>query len=239
MDQILKYLSLKYFGDWMATYDSLQRRERVTADDIEKVCSKVEYNFVTLIDEDYPNNFKTIYKPLFNLFYDNGNYELTKAENIVTVFADPVKNKDEILELADKGIVTVWYNLSKKQYADIVALKPENNIFVVSEMKSNFIPATSKNLVVSEIYEKNPSRDYSSQAEERVYMGLSKKILILNELGNKQELNVYSYICTEDIKVFAKAELITAKADVKLFKNAKSMAEMLQLANNSIGKELA
>ena len=86
MDEILLCLCLKHYGEWMAIYDSLQKREELKVKEIQDAIKEVDCTFITLLDKDYSNNLKKIYKPPFGIFC----YGQTKLlnENMVSIYAD-------------------------------------------------------------------------------------------------------------------------------------------------------
>lgn len=221
MDEILLYLSLKHDGDWMAIYDSLQKKEEIKVYDVKKASNEVDAGWITLISSDYPQNLKKIYKPPFGvLCYGKQNL---LHDDMVTIYGDlNESNRDYVKSLKEAGVKTIWVNKSNKEIQDILNQFPEGNVFSMKEMKNDKnVPfhkllenenVISKNAFVSEIWERNPKIDYSRQQDERLHLGLSLKTLIISELKPK-ELNVVSDYCSkEDIKVAMVNKALTPKA---------------------------
>ena len=67
--EILVYLSLKYRGDWDEIYSEISLHKEYDEEEVQKVVRKVKSNYVTIIDEDYPESLKKMYKAPFVLFY--------------------------------------------------------------------------------------------------------------------------------------------------------------------------
>ena len=67
MSDILIYFYEKYDGDWDDIYKAIQRKERVDATEAKSFLKKYrdKYDYVTLIDNEYPNEYKANYKPPF------------------------------------------------------------------------------------------------------------------------------------------------------------------------------
>ena len=67
MSDILIYFYEKYDGDWDDIYKAIQRKERVDAIEAKSFLKKYrdKYDYVTLIDNEYPDEYKANYKPPF------------------------------------------------------------------------------------------------------------------------------------------------------------------------------
>lgn len=78
MNIILICLALKYQGDWDQIYNALEAKERVTIEQMneaEKLVDTNEAKIITILDQNYPKQLKTAYKPPFVLWL-NGNTNL-------------------------------------------------------------------------------------------------------------------------------------------------------------------
>ncbi len=76
---IIIHLAVKYAGDWNRIYEAIKAKEPVTSDEIEETLATVRSCTLTIIDDDYPEQLKRIYKPPFVLFY-YGDKELMAEE---------------------------------------------------------------------------------------------------------------------------------------------------------------
>lgn len=240
MDEILLYLSLKYFGEWMAIYDSLQKKEELKVYDIKKAVNEVDADWITLISSDYPKNLKSIYKPPFGVF----NYGKTKLlhQPIITMFGKLNEDNEIYIDyLRANGFNLLWVKKSNKEILDILSKFPTNNIFYLEEMK-NANNKTFQNILAdenvimnnsfcSEIWERKSQIDYSNQWQERLYIGLSLQVLILSELKAKELLSLAEYCEKENIKVGILKKAMTDKL-AKAFKNNKVfiIEEMSQIS---------
>ena len=67
MENILIYLFDKYDGKWEDIYDAIVRKEMVDRQQADKVAEDYRkvYNVTTIISEDYPVEYKSVYKPPF------------------------------------------------------------------------------------------------------------------------------------------------------------------------------
>jgi DNA processing protein len=67
--EIIIYLSIKYRGDWNKIYAAIKAKEMVDEEEVNKEVSSLPCKTVAIIDEEYPESLKKIYKPPFVLFY--------------------------------------------------------------------------------------------------------------------------------------------------------------------------
>lgn len=210
MDEILLYLSLKYFGEWMAIYDSLQKKEQLKVYDIKRAVNSVDAEWITLISSYYPKNLKAIYKPPFGI-YCYGKSKLLH-QNIVTIMGDINDNNKHALEFMHQNYINfLWPKKSNKEIATIINTFTTNNIFFFNEMKNEENKAFQnmlgnediilENAFCSEIWEKNQNVDYSNQWQERIYLGLSLQVLIISSIKNKELLALAEYCEKENIKI--------------------------------------
>ena len=78
---ILVFLSIKYQGDWNSIYQAIKNKELVDETQVQEAISKIDDKIVTIIDEDYPEMLKKIYKPPFVVYY-KGNLSLLNKNNV-------------------------------------------------------------------------------------------------------------------------------------------------------------
>lgn len=65
--EILLYLTLKYGNDWDKIYQAIRNREDIDYEDAEKVVNECPNEYITILDEEYPEILKHTYKPPFVL----------------------------------------------------------------------------------------------------------------------------------------------------------------------------
>lgn len=99
---ILIYFAIKYNGEWQKIFDAIKNKESIDDEEILKQVEKVKNQSITLIDEDYPERLKNVFKPPFVLFY-KGDKSLLKG-NIVSIVGSRLAS--EYGKRATKSIVT-------------------------------------------------------------------------------------------------------------------------------------
>lgn len=208
MNEILLFLSIKYFGDWLNIYNSLQKREPIPKEQFYDEIKKIKCNFTTIIDNDYCENLKSIYKPPFSI-YHYGNFELTKNKSI-SIIGDLDDIDQKYLDFfANNNITLIWSYKSQKKIFNILSKIPKNNIFFSKDMVSqkylNYLQKDdeilAKNMFMSEIWYHNKDHDYGTQDDERLYCGISKAILVVSRPNHKQWLSVIAFAKKENIAI--------------------------------------
>lgn len=188
MTKIINYFTYKYHGDWDSIYYAIQNKEKINIDEIENF-SKTNKNipYVSIIDEHYPNNFKSIYMPPLTIYFA-GNWEISKNENILSLWGEFNENDFKKLCLTNR-IFAFKYNENNLS----IAKKYANNdikIILVDYCKFNEQIANNINdniLYISEI-PINSTNPYH-QKMDRLLIGISNKSVFLND--NDVEFNNY------------------------------------------------
>ena len=60
--EIIAYLAVKYRGQWEDIYDAIRRKEQLEEEDVKEVVSNIKSNYLTIIDDQYPECLKRIYQ---------------------------------------------------------------------------------------------------------------------------------------------------------------------------------
>lgn len=67
--KIIAYYAILNNGDWHKLRDSIMEKNHPDEAEVDSVVSKIKCKFVTILDDDYPQPLKRIYKPPLILFY--------------------------------------------------------------------------------------------------------------------------------------------------------------------------
>ena len=81
---ILVGTALKYKGNWDQIYDSIRKHERIEDEYLEEA-TKITSNVVTLLDSDYPEQLRGVFKPPFVLFYYGDLSLLSDCSNCISM----------------------------------------------------------------------------------------------------------------------------------------------------------
>ncbi|MFA5235908.1 MAG: DNA-processing protein DprA [Bacilli bacterium] len=82
---IIIHLAIKYEGDWNRIYEAIKAKEPATVAEVGASMEQLKSETLTIIDDDYPENLKRIYKPPFVLFYHGDKSLLTYGKASLAV----------------------------------------------------------------------------------------------------------------------------------------------------------
>lgn len=185
MTRIINYFTYKYNGDWDNVYTAIKNKEKVELIDLEEFKEMDKVKFISIIDEKYPENYKTIYMPPLTLYY-YGNKEILYN---------------------NKKIISLWGNIDQETFNKIVnhnnvyALEfNENNLNMVSDkinLNIDFILIDQSKYNINNDYSGdnilylseipyNSKTDYKlSQNLSRMLLGISSSSIFLNHDDKK------------------------------------------------------
>lgn len=84
MREVLLYFALKYNGEFADILEALKRKEKVNQELKEELFSKLNCNYITVLDDNYPEELKEVAMPPFVLFY-YGNIELLQMKKVAFI----------------------------------------------------------------------------------------------------------------------------------------------------------
>ncbi len=194
--EIIIYLSLMHKGEWDEIYSDIKNKvKNFNDEDIKREISKLKCQCITIIDENYPNDLKNIYKPPFVLYYYGDFSLLNNPERIVCSIGtrEPsnygVKMTHKVIAGLPKDIVIIsglaaGIDIESHKTAIENGLKtiavlgsgidncyPRENIEIYEEIKNN-------HLLISEYpFEARPNRAHFPM-RNRILAALSKTIFV-------------------------------------------------------------
>ena len=96
MNLILTALAFKYYGDFQQMLKGLENKESFSDNylsDIAKTLEAQQVGIITLLDDDYPENLKTVKNPPMVIFYQ-GNKELLKNPGLIVFGQSEIAKQD-------------------------------------------------------------------------------------------------------------------------------------------------
>ncbi len=209
MKDVILYFTLKYDGDWEKIYSAIEKKEQIPISELINIKDKLRYNYISIIDYDYPDNLKEIYKPPFSIFW-KGNNNLFKGK-LISIFGPMKKTDLELLKqkyiksvfvikyCRDNKSIIKW--LLEKNYPFIGIAQNDIDSIFNKAFTDNIID--NNNLLISE-FQANPIVPFIEQSWIRVSIGLSLKPVIkfdyenleanvASEIGVNENLKLYSY----------------------------------------------
>lgn len=124
---LLTCLSIIHKGNWESTFKAIQNKEPITDDDIQNALSKVNTDYITMLDtEGYPKYLSSLWRPPFVLFYEG---DISLIEDRDKNFV--IYNSYNASDYANKAVSSLTKEICKK--ANIVVPFLGKNSFSLCE----------------------------------------------------------------------------------------------------------
>lgn len=94
----LVYFAYKYKGDYEKIYEAIKNKEQINNEEVQSLLSELKYQYITLLDGDYPDKLKTMPNPPFVIFYDGNKQLLQKTDLVCFVINENTKYSDGLIE---------------------------------------------------------------------------------------------------------------------------------------------
>ncbi|MGI6644504.1 MAG: DNA-processing protein DprA [Bacilli bacterium] len=218
--EILLYFSQKYAGDFDKIYHAIETKERVTQEQIEEVTKNFKGNYFTIIDDDYPDVFKTIYRPPLVVYYHGDINLLSDLSKAIAVIGSRKASKTglKITETIVSDLVKEDFTIVSGLAAGIdgcaheVALNNEGKTIAVlgsgidrpypARNKELYLDIINKGLVLSEYPgETTPSREYFPE-RNRIVAALTKGVLVVESKIRSGTLITVNYALNKGSDIF-------------------------------------
>ena len=214
MRKIIKYFTYKYSGNWEEIYKAIKSKEQIhplslleNEENLDK-----QLGYISIIDDDYPENFKKIYMPPMSIFFF-GDKKLLNEKIIISIWGK-YKN-DELIEFNDKtnNIYAIKFNNDYERIKKI----SQNGIplIIVDEDKPtiekiNFLKNINNFCYISE-YPLDIDKISKSEEQvfERLLLGVSNYSIFFNydeveyknfiKIHNFEQRNKYFYKTNNEI----------------------------------------
>ena len=191
----LLYLALKHKGDWPKIYEDISSKVDIDENEAKKEIAKVKSNYLTILDEEYPESLRDCYRPPFVLFYYGDISLLSDKNNKIAVVGSRKYSKygKEMTEKLVKGISKDFVIISGMAMGiDAIAHRSaiesggktigilgngidfhylEDNKDIYEECKKN-------HLVISEYPGDTPPNPCSFPVRNRIIVGLCNNLLV-------------------------------------------------------------
>ncbi len=225
INSILLYLAIVDKGDWTAIYkDVLRKRyvnetQRNEAEELLKKSNGIKY--ITLLDSDYPECLKYIFKPPFVLFY-KGNIELLKSNNKkiaiigsrncsshgkeVTrrITKELVENNIIIISGLAKGIDSEAHKTCIENGGKTIAVLGNGvDVFYPKENEQLYKDIIDKGgLIISEYPPNSTPNGEHFPVRNRIIAGLSDGVAVIEARRKSGTMNTVSHALENDKPVF-------------------------------------
>ncbi|MGL4951743.1 MAG: hypothetical protein ACRC4L_02020 [Mycoplasma sp.] len=216
MNRVILFFTIKHKGNWEKIYNSIKTKQPITLIEMNEMASKYSDDYIAIIDNQYPENFKSIYMPPLSLFTIGNKDLLFKNEKITSVWCE--NNYYQIAEknLSKEIIYAVFFKSSELE--NINKLLNEGYKLIILEQnlddRKNILKLSNKDFVyISEIpFEVSKADQDIDQTYERLLLGISKKAIAFNTDDctapnivslfefEKREIEIYNKVDKEILK---------------------------------------
>lgn len=210
MRKVLLYFALKYKGDFNKIFEAIKEKEAVTQQQLDEVEKKIKCNYITLIDNNYPNYLKHISTPPFVLFYYGDISLLTRQDNIAIIgkrnnseyakkmcekLVDELSNKNRcIVSGMALGIDGIAHKRAIKNNIKTIAvlgggidnIYPLKNAEIYNEIKKN-------GLIISEYPNTLSPEPANFLIRNRIIAAIVKDIIVVEADYKSGTMNTVSY----------------------------------------------
>lgn len=232
-EELLLALVVKNKGDWNKTYNDLTKKDFPDEEYVEKVAKEYQGQYITILDNEYPEQLKQGLKPPFVLFYE-GNIKALKDKNYTRlalsdskhVSATDIQIAKEILSNVPDTTLILG---GEGQLTDDIVKNTDNPIIIVlaySPKQYGYVGLKQKvinqgGVIISE-YPNNAFIELSNEHfmnRYRIMSSLCDKVLIINNIKKTSGTNVLVMFALQqgkDIMVVPVSPLETESANNKL-----------------------
>ena len=193
--EILLYLAVKYKGDWDQIYMDLSGHKEIDEKEAKTLISKVKSNYLTILDEEYPESLRDTYKSPFVLFYYGDISLLSDKNNKIAVVGSRKYSEygQEMTEMLVKGIAKDFVIISGMAYGiDAIAHRTaiENggktigvlgngiDFHYLEENKDLYEECKKNHLIISEYPGTTPPNQKYFPVRNRIIAGLCYNLLV-------------------------------------------------------------
>ena len=193
--EILLYYAIKYVGDWNKIYEVIHDKEEIDLDEAQKVISSNKNNYITILDEDYPESLKRGYKAPFILFYHGDISLLSDDKNKIAVVGSR-RNSEYGKEMTEKlvkgickdfvivsglaiGIDAIAHRTCIENGGKTIAVLGNGiNFHYLEENKDIYEVCKKNHLIISEYPDMVPPKPECFPIRNRIIAGLCNSLLV-------------------------------------------------------------
>ncbi len=193
--KILLYWSLKFLGDWNQIYEALAQKLEPDEKEAEELFKNVQSDYITFMDEEYPECLKRVFKPPFVLYYHGDISLISDNRNKLAVVGSRkcstygAKCTDDFVSELCKDFVIVSglaYGIDATAHRatirnnghTVAVLGNGINICYVTDNKEIYDECKKKHLLLSEYPNDTPPDPSYFPIRNRIIAGLCPTCLI-------------------------------------------------------------
>lgn len=195
MKDILLYFSCKYQGNWFEVYKAVMNLEKYDEVKCKEYKKKITSNYITILDESYPERLKRSICPPYVIFY-KGNIKLLDEKKIIAVIGsrenssygekmtkklviDLVNNGYSIISGLAKGIDAIAHSTCLENNGKTIAVIGSGFNYTYPKENYKLYKEIIKNgLIVSEYPDFVKPQAFHYPSRNRIIAGIGDSILV-------------------------------------------------------------
>ncbi len=244
MKEVLVYLSIIHKGNWDKIYKDILDKVPVDKDKVKEVTENLNNQYVTIIDENYPECLKYIFKPPFVLYY-KGNLSLLsdKRKKIAVIGSrnnseygkavtekickDLVEHDTIIVSGLAKGIDSIAHLECLKNHGKTIAVLGNGlNIIYPENNASLYEKISCEGLIISEYpFGCDPSKE-NFPNRNRIIAGICDGVAVMEANVKSGTMNTVSHALEDGKLIFCVPDTIFMNSGCnKLIKEGAKLIE--------------
>lgn len=210
--EIIAYFAVKNGGDWDSIMNSISTKKDIDENELQEVVKGIKHPFITIMDSEYPECLKQVFKPPFILFYEGNISLLYKYGNNLAVVGSREPSeyggeyckkliKDIALDFTivsglAKGIDSIAHQAAIENLGATIAIVANGlNYFYPSENKELQKQIADNYLLLSEYPDDIPPKPENFVTRNRIVVGLSKGLMFFDLKENSGTLSSVNKAC--------------------------------------------
>ena len=193
--EILLYYSLKFSGDWNSIYNAIESKEELDEKEVRELIKTNTSNFITFLDDEYPESLKRMTKPPFVLYYYGDISLISDARNKIAVVGSRKVSEYGhdvttrlVSEIAEDFVIISglaygvdalahWAAINNKGKT-VAVLGCGINLCYLKENQELYDIIKEKHLLLSEYPDITPPTIHSFPIRNRIIAGVCENLLI-------------------------------------------------------------
>lgn len=208
MKDVLLYFSLKYSGDFNKIYKALEVKEKIDYELFMKLKENLNIDYITLVDDNYPEELKQINCPPFVLYY-TGNISLLQSRKTAVVGNDDNTCLVTALvkDIVDNDSVIIR-NISDSNNISKIIDDSNGSMIAVSPTGLNLHSAdmltlkSDKYLIISEFPDRVQPESNQMLYSNRLVSGLCKYFVVTECSAEGMEFITIKFALNQGKEVF-------------------------------------
>lgn len=220
MKKVLLFFNKKYKNDWDSVYDAIKSREQIAPAELLSQNTR-DNECIAIVDNDYPNNLKSIYMPPLLIFYYGIKKILQDDKKIISLWGS-LNLKDFQHYFNDKKFIyALEYNknnvdlIQNCQGYKFILVDTLGGITADKKLLLTKLQTNNEILYLTEIDDLIQNENKSRQNAKRFLFGISAKKILVSDLHNNLN-DLIQINAIEKTKLFV-LDSINLQNDKKMF----------------------